>query len=176
MVFNYLSDNQTANNKTGAYSMLSRNVVDAFCRINDFHRHYLMVLRILGFRSAIIHIEHEKRFEGRSTYSFFKLVKLAVNGIASQSDKLLRISISIGFFLFVVSFVWAAYLVVIYFTRNVQPGYTSLMAMLLLATGLILMSIGITGIYIGKIFEQVKQRPLYFVEQTVNLEPGRILS
>jgi glycosyltransferase involved in cell wall biosynthesis len=168
IIFNYLTDNQSADDKTGAYSILNRKVVDAFCSIKDSHRHYLMILRILGFRSATITIEHEKRFEGSSSYNFFKLVKLALNGIVSQSDKLLRVSISIGFTLFAVSMVWAAYLVLLYFTGDPPPGYTSLMAMLLLSTGLILMSIGVAGIYIGKIFEQVKGRPLYFIEEKIN--------
>jgi dolichol-phosphate mannosyltransferase len=169
LIFNYLTENQSADDKTGAYSIMSRKVVDAFCRIKDAHRHYLMVLRILGFKSATITIEHDKRFEGESSYSFFKLLKLAMNGIVSQSDKLLRISISIGFTLFIISFIWTIYLVVLYFTGNPPPGYTSMMVMLLLSTGLILMSIGVAGIYIGKIFEQVKGRPLYFIDEKINI-------
>lgn len=168
-IFNYLSDNTRADDETGAYSILSRKVVNAFCKINEFHRHYLMILRLLGFKSATIKIVHEKRFEGKSSYSFAKLVQLAINGVASQSDKLLKISINLGFFLFITSSLWATYIIASYLIRGSEPGYTSIMAMLLLATGLILMSIGITGIYIGKIFEQVKARPLYFVDETLNL-------
>jgi polyisoprenyl-phosphate glycosyltransferase len=167
-IFNYLSD-QKQDDKTGAYSIISRKVVDAFCQIKDFHRHYLPILQLVGFKSTIINIEHEKRFEGKSSYNFLKLLKLATHGIVSQSDKLLRVSISIGFILFILSFLWAGYIIVMYFVRGAQPGYTSIMAMLLLSTGLILMSIGIAGIYIGKIFEQVKGRPLYFVDKKVNI-------
>ena len=169
LLFNYLTDNQSADDKTGAYSILSRKAVDAFCLIKDAHRHYLMVLRVLGFKSTTITIEHEKRFEGESSYSFFKLLKLAMNGIVSQSDKLLRISISIGFTLFIISFIWTIYLVVLYFTGSPPPGYTSMMVLLLLSTGLILISIGVAGIYIGKIFEQVKDRPLYFIDEKINI-------
>jgi glycosyltransferase involved in cell wall biosynthesis len=167
-IFNYLSD-QKQDDRTGAYSIISRKVTDAFCQIKDFHRHYLPILQLLGFKSTIISIEHEKRYEGKSTYNFLKLLKLASHGIVSQSDKLLRVSISLGFVLFVLSFIWAAYIILMYFVRGALPGYTSIMAMLLLSTGLILMSIGIAGIYIGKIFEQVKDRPLYFVDKKVNL-------
>lgn len=167
-IFNWLSD-QGQGFKTGAYSIISRKVVNAFCEIKDFHRHYLPILKLVGFKSTSVHIVHEKRFEGKSSYTFFKLLKLAVHGIVSQSDKLLRLSIGIGFILFLASMVWATYLVIAYFIHGAQPGYTSLMAMLLLSTGLTLMSIGITGIYIGKIFEQVKERPLYFVDKVVNI-------
>ncbi len=128
-----------------------------------------MILRILGFNSATIKIEHDQRFEGKSSYNFISLIRHAINGIVSQSDKLLRLSIGTGFALFFFSVLWAAYLVIQYYIRGSQPGYTSIMAMLLLSTGLILMSIGIAGIYIGKIFEQVKQRPLYFIDKTINL-------
>ena len=72
-VINYLSDNSSADNKTGAYTMLSRKVVNAFCKIKDHHRHYLMILKLLGFQSTYINIVHEERFEGKSSYNFFKL-------------------------------------------------------------------------------------------------------
>jgi dolichol-phosphate mannosyltransferase len=128
----------------------------------------LLVLQWLGFRSTYIKIKHEKRFEGKSSYTFSKLVKHAIDGITSQSEKLLRISIKIGFSIFVIAILWAIALVVLYFKQGAQPGYTSLMVMILLSTGLILMSIGIAGIYIGKIFEQAKGRPLYVIDRKVN--------
>ncbi len=167
-VFNYLSDNQQANSSVGAYSLMNRKVREAFCRIKDAHRHYLMVLRLLGFKTTSLRIQHVKRFEGKSSYDFMRLVKHAVNGITSQSDKLLRLSISLGFIFFCVSILYTIVLVVRYLLHGAYPGYTSLMAVILLSTGLILMSIGIAGIYIGKIFEQVKDRPLYIVDEKIN--------
>lgn len=170
-IFNYLSDNPNvkANNRVGSFSMLSRKVIDAFNSIHDTHRHYLMVLRLLGFNTATLPIEHDLRFEGKSSYTFGKLVKHAIDGITSQSDKLLRISIGLGFTCFLISILWVFTLFVLYFVKGLVPGYTSLMAVILLSTGLILMSIGVAGIYIGKIFEQVKNRPLYIIEKRINL-------
>ena len=167
-IFNYLSDNQNADSKTGAYSILTRKVVNAFCAIKDHHRHYLMVLRILGYKSTRIEVRHDHRFEGKSSYNFIKLLELGINGIVSQSDKLLRISITLGFTLFGLSIIWSIYLIYLYFYRSILPGYTSLMVMIILSTGLILMSIGIAGLYISKIFDQVKNRPLYFIDKTIN--------
>ncbi len=169
-IFNYLTENQNvqADSTIGNYSLLSRKAMDAFCQINDTHRHYLMVLRLLGFKTDSMEIIHDARFEGKSSYTFGKLVAHAINGITSQSDKLLRISITVGFSCFAISILWVLTLFVLYFTHGLVPGYTSLMAVILLSTGLILMSIGIAGIYIGKIFEQVKGRPLYFIETRVN--------
>lgn len=169
-VFNYLTENKNvqADSTIGNYSLLSRKAMDAFNEIRDTHRHYLMVLRLLGFRTAYMEIQHENRFEGKSSYTFSKLIAHAINGITSQSDKLLRISITVGFSCFALSILWALALVVLYFTHGLVPGYTSLMAVILLSTGLILMSIGVAGIYIGKIFEQTKGRPLYFIETRLN--------
>jgi len=169
-IFNYLTENKDAkaDSTIGNYSLLSRKAMDAFCQINDTHRHYLMVLRVLGFKTDSMEINHDARFEGKSSYTFGKLVAHAINGITSQSDKLLRISITVGFSCFALSILWVLTLFLLYFTHGLVPGYTSLMAVILLSTGLILMSIGIAGIYIGKIFEQVKGRPLYFIETRVN--------
>jgi polyisoprenyl-phosphate glycosyltransferase len=169
-IFNYLSDNPNAkaSDRVGSFSMLSRKAIDAFNTIRDTHRHYLMVLRLLGFRTATLPIKHDIRFEGKSSYTFGKLVKHAIDGITSQSDKLLRISIGLGFTCFLISLLWVLTLFILYFVKGLVPGYTSLMAVILLSTGLILMSIGVAGIYIGKIFEQVKNRPLYFIDERIN--------
>lgn len=171
-VFNYLTENDGAasSKNIGAFSMLSRKVVNAFLSIQDTHRHYLMVLRMLGFQKAYIDIEHEHRFEGRSSYSFGKLVKHAMNGITSQSDKLLRLSIGLGFTMFLLSFLWAVVIIAKYFTTGLLSGYTSTIVVALLGTGLILMSIGVMGIYVGKIFEQTKGRPLFIVDKSVNVQ------
>lgn len=169
-IFNYLSDNPSAkaNNRVGSFSLLSRKAINAFNSIQDTHRHYLMVLRLLGFSTATLPIEHDVRFEGKSSYTFGKLIKHAIDGITSQSDKLLRISIGLGFTCFLISILWVVTLFILYFVKGLVPGYTSLMAVILLSTGLILMSIGVAGIYIGKIFEQVKNRPLYIIEKRIN--------
>lgn len=166
--FNYLTDNQSAEKNVGAYSLLSRKVVNAYISIKDTHRHYLMVLRTLGFKSEYIPIEHSKRFHGKSSYNFSKLYKHALNGITSQSGKLLKLSIGLGFILFFFSIIWALSLVIQYYIKGSEPGYTSLMVFMQLSTGLILISIGITGIYIGKIFEQVKNRPIYIIDEKIN--------
>ena len=167
-VFNYLSNNTASQPDMGGYSLLTRKAVNAFCRVKEMHRHYLLVLGLLGFSSASVEIVHQKRYEGKSSYNFSRLLKHAINGITSQSDKLLLLSVFLGFTIFLLSVSWATFLLVQYFRIGAKPGYTSMMVMLLFATGIILISIGILGIYIGKIFEQVKERPLYFIDTKIN--------
>ena len=168
-IYGYLTDTKTANPMVGAFSMLNRKVVNAFISVNAYHRHYLLVLGTLGFQTSYVELEHEKRFAGKSSYNFQKLFKLAIDGITSQSDKLLLLSIKTGFLFFIASLTYAIIIVVNYFLIGALPGYTSLMAMLLLSTGLILISIGIVGIYIGKVFEQVKNKPFYIVDKEINI-------
>lgn len=168
-VFNYLSDNQSGSDNVGGFSLLNRKVVDAFLMVKDSHRHYLMILRWLGFDAGYMTIEHNERFEGRSSYTFSKLIQHAIDGITSQSDKLLRLSISIGFLFVAMFFVYSLYVLIQYFWNGAYPGWTSMVLLIMLSTGLILMAIGILGVYIGKIFEQVKERPLYIIQKKINL-------
>ncbi|MFN0201531.1 MAG: glycosyltransferase family 2 protein [Bacteroidia bacterium] len=169
-VFNYLIDNPNwdADSNVGAFSMLSRKVVDAYCQFGDYQRHYLSVIRWLGFSQTFVEIEHRARFEGASSYNFSKLMIHAINGITSQSDKLLRINIVFGIFLSLSSFLAILLIIFLYFTRGFMSGWASLMVTILFSTGILLTSLGVLGIYIGKTFEQTKNRPKYLVDIILN--------
>lgn len=169
-VFNYLVENKSnrANNNVGAYSMISRKVAEAFRNYDDYHRHYLMVLRWLGFRSCYISIEHKERFAGKSSYNFSKLMKHALDGITSQSDKLLRIFVTLGLLISSLSFLSILVIISMYFTQGFLNGWASTIIILLFSTGIILTGIGVLGIYLGKTFEQTKNRPKYIIDQKVN--------
>jgi dolichol-phosphate mannosyltransferase len=162
---NWLSSGDKADSRIGTYSLLSRRAVDSFLQLQDVHRHYLMLVRWLGFPSTRIRIRHEPRFAGRTSYSLPALVRHAVNGMVSHSDRLLYVSVGIGFAFLTLSLLGAAYLVSAFFLTGFREGWTSTIVTILLCTSMILLSIGTTGIYIGKIFEQVKRRPLYLVEE-----------
>mgnify|MGYP005838837537 CR=1 FL=1 len=167
-IFNYLADNQTSRTDVGSFSLLSRKVVEAYKKIKDIRRHYLMILRQLGFSHTYVTIEHKERFEGKSSYNIKKLLNHAIDGITFNSTKLLRISVGIGFSMCIIAIFWAMYLLFLYMFRDIPQGYTSIMVMLLLSTGIILISIGITGIYIGNVFLQVKEHPLYIIDKKIN--------
>lgn len=173
-VSTWLSSEYTADPRIGAYSMISRRVVDAFLRIHDVHRHYLVLLRWLGFSSTAIPVRHEPRFAGRSSYSLLSLVRHAVDGIVSHSDRLLYLSVAVGFSFLCLSLLGIVYLVVAYFESGFQAGWTSTIVVILLCTSTILLSIGTAGIYVGKIFEQVKERPLYLVEQVRRVSADQV--
>ena len=96
------------------------------------------------------------------------MLMLGIQGVTSHSNKLLRISIYTGFAISFMSFLAGLTIISLFLTINFYPGWPSLFVVISFATGLILMSNGIVGIYIGKIFEQVKDRPLYIIEKKIN--------
>lgn len=168
-VLSWFSDCNNVGKNLTCFSILSRKVVNAFCKIKDAQRHYLLLLRWLGFKHCYIDIVQNPRFSGNSSYSFLKLWGLAIDGIVSQSDKLLRLSISVGLGFSSLSIFFAVVLIAMYFIKDHKEGWTSLMVLILFTTGIILISIGILGIYIGKILEQAKGRPLYIIDEKVNI-------
>ena len=155
--------------QVGSLVMFSKRVSKAFLTLNEKDRLYIQFLKWVGFKTSTIKVEHRERLSGHSSYNFFKLISLGVQGWTSHSNKLLKLSTYIGFMLALISFLLGAIVLIKYFLFQLQPGWPSLIIALLFSTGLILMSIGVAGIYIGKIFEQVKNRPLFIIEEELNL-------
>ena len=171
LIFNFLLENKSieSSNQIGSYSLISRKVIEAFKKYNDYQFHYLMVLRWLGFKKSYIKVTHSNRLEGKSSYNLKKLLSHALIAIIYQSDKLLRFSIYTGFVFSIISFTGIITILIRYFTLGLLTGWTSIVVIILLGTGLILISVGILGLYIGKIFEQVKNRPQYIIDEKINL-------
>ena len=151
----------------GAFSIVSRKVVEAFLTVNDTARHYLLLLYWLGFAAGSIEYEHGDRFAGKSAYSLSRLVTHAFEGFFFQTTILLRWIIYIGFTLATLGFIFASYLIVQYFVHSFLPGWTSLAVLILVVGGFTITSVGVAGLYIGKIFEQVKGRPLFVVSEKI---------
>jgi polyisoprenyl-phosphate glycosyltransferase len=168
-LFRFLSD-RNYDVDTGSMVLFSSRVKNIFLSLKDKDRLYIQLLKWIGFKQAYVYVEHKKRFSGRSSYNFVRMLNLAVQGWTSHSDKLLRLSIYGGFYLSVITFLISIYIIVLYFVHGFQPGWPSLFIAILFSTGLILMSIGIAGVYTGKIFEQTKDRPLFIVDEKINLD------
>lgn len=151
----------------GNFTIISRKVRDAFLRFRDKDRHYLMILRWLGFDHASIDVAHAERYAGESAYTMRALIRFAVDGLFFQSTTLLRWSTYIGFFASFAGVVLATFFFVRYFLGSTYPGWTSLTVLVLLIGGLTITTVGVAGLYIGKIFTQVKDRPLYVVDDVV---------
>jgi polyisoprenyl-phosphate glycosyltransferase len=152
----------------GTFSIISRPVRDAYLSIGDRGRHYLFILYWLGFEQAAVDVPHAPRAAGQSSYTFGKLVGHAFEGLFFQTTVLLRWIVYFGFLVALGCVLLAGVFAAIFVLGNPPPGWTSLAVIILVIGGFIIMSTGVTGLYIGKIFEQVKGRPLYVVQETLN--------
>lgn len=147
-------------------SLLSRRVIDAFLRLRDRDREFMIALDWLGFDSTTIEIEHHERHAGESGYTLQRLIKVALDGMFFRSTVLLKVVVLVGFVVALTGIVLAGFEVADYFIEsdNTVPGYTSLAVLLLLLAGFIIVSVGVVGLYVARIFEQVKDRPLFLID------------
>lgn len=154
-------------------SLLSRRVVDAFLQLRDRDREYMIALDWLGFDSTTIEIEHHQRHAGESGYTVRRLVRVALDGMFFRSTMLLRLVVLLGFLVALAGLIVAGFEIADYFLEPAKsvPGYTSLAVLLLLLAGFIIVSVGIVGLYVGRIFEQVKNRPLFLIDQEASGAP-----
>jgi polyisoprenyl-phosphate glycosyltransferase len=164
-VYRYLFLETSRTTEYGTLSILSRKVVEAFLSLSDRDREYQLMLDWLGFTQATVPFEHGERGEGGSAYDLRRLVKVAFDGMYFRTTVLLRLIVLMGFAIAVAGGGLAAYAVYVRLTQDSPPGYTSVVVLLLVLSGFIIISLGVVGLYVGRIFDQVKGRPLFIVEE-----------
>ena len=168
--YNFMADEEY-DPMIGNFSIASRRAVDSCLSMNEKNRGYIMFLRWLGYPSFVIDIEAEERAAGKSSYNLVRKIRYAVQEITSQSNKPLYIAIYIGAFFSFLSLIAIILLVIKRFADGSVPeGWVSLMVSVYLVGGLMLSSLGIHGIYVGNIFTEVKNRPMYVIEEKRNLD------
>jgi glycosyltransferase involved in cell wall biosynthesis len=151
--------------RAGSFCLLSRQVVGEFLRFKDRRRQYLLVLNWLGFESTAVEYEQSGRHSGSSAYTLRSLLSHTLDGIFFQSTVLLRLVIFVGFAISAAGVGVAIYVLVAQFTGSFLPGWSSLAIFTLTIGGFIILSTGVTGLYVGRMFEQVRERPLFVVEK-----------
>ncbi|TQS70584.1 glycosyltransferase family 2 protein [Ornithinibacillus gellani] len=172
-IYDFLAD-QSSDHTVANFSICSKKVVQGFQQMREQNRYFPLFIKWMGFETAYIPIEHEERKAGTSSYSFGKLITLATDAIISQSNKPLRLSIQFGFLLSFISLLYGIYLFIRYFFLS-EPvtGWTSVMVSIYFIGGLVFFNFGVIGLYLGKVFNETKGRPLYIIEsKTENLEQG----
>jgi glycosyltransferase involved in cell wall biosynthesis len=148
------------------FGIYSRKVVSEVCQLRESIRYFPTMVKWVGFGASHVDVEHASRSEGTSGYNFRKMVKLALDIILAFSDKPLRLIIKFGATIACVSFLMGIYTVYQRLSGGVSvSGYASLMTSIWFLSGCILMTLGVIGLYIGKTFEGVKNRPLYIIEK-----------
>ncbi len=151
---------------TGDFRLMSRRFVDALQEFRESDRYTKGMYSWVGFKKKEFLYDRDPRAAGTTKYNYGRLVNLAIDGITSFTTAPLRISTYVGAFVSFVAFVYIVYLLLRpLFGVNTGSGYSSTLAVILFLGGVQLLSLGIIGEYIGRIFNETKRRPLYFVEE-----------
>jgi glycosyltransferase involved in cell wall biosynthesis len=155
----------------GDFRLMSRPVILAMRALKERHRFVRGLVAWVGFKQASVRYDRPARFAGETKYPLRRMLKFAIDGITSFSVVPLRFATWLGIFaglLAVAIAIWAVY--VKFYVRGVVQGWTTLMIMVGLGTSAQLLMTGIVGEYVGRIYEEIKRRPLYIVAEEINLE------
>lgn len=165
MLFNYLTG-QKIDHRVANFGLYARKVIESIKRFAEKDRAFGLMVVQAGFKRAAIDISHGERTEGESGYSFKKRLNMALDLILSHSVRPLRLTVKAGFVIALLSAFSAGFLIL---KKIITPatisGWTSLIVAVCFFSGLIIATIGMVGLYVGKIFDQVKNRPLYIVDE-----------
>ena len=168
-VYDFLSGFHT-DKAIAEFGIYSRQIVKAYCDIPEYSRSFVELIHTLGFKKSSVDVYHDHRLEGKSSYNLRRLLKLSYNSIISNSNRPLHLAVGLGFTMSLLSFLMAIYNIFAkYAGWNEVEGYTSTIFSIWFVGGVLLFMMGILGLYIGKIFDQVKGRPVFIVQDTINI-------
>ncbi len=169
-LLSYLTDTQQCEliNNFGIYSKKS---INAILSMKEKTRFFPVMAKWIGFNKTDIEVQHYERKHGNSSYNFSKLLDLALNTMLSFSDKPLKLTVRLGFLIVLSSFIFAMYVIFEHYfmEAEITKGWASLMVSIWFLSGLLIMILGILSFYISKIFEEVKNRPLYIIKDEINI-------
>jgi len=159
-------------NDTGDFRLIDRLVVDKLKLMKEENRYYRGMVSWVGYSQIGCLYDRDKRYAGVSSFSLWKYVDFALNGLTAFTDKPLYFSSMLGFIITIVGFCFAAFVAV---DKLMNPdvsirGWTSIAALIIFFGGVQLLSVGVIGLYVSKIYREVKDRPLYLIESIKNLD------
>lgn len=151
------------------FRLMSRRTVEALMSYPERNLFLRGMVCSMGFPSAVVYYDREKRFAGESKYPFSKMLSFAVDGITSFSVRPLRYIVLLGLLFILISIVAIIYGFLSYLEGDTMPGWTSLLVSIWFIGGMVTTAIGIIGEYVGKIYKEVKRRPRYFIEKVAGI-------
>jgi dolichol-phosphate mannosyltransferase len=171
--FNFLSGYRM-DPSVGSFRILHRRVVDAYKSMHEAARLFGGMIEWLGFETTCVDVEHGERYEGSSTYDLRAMMRLALDGMIAFSNRPLYLSVGAGALMAIASAAVGLCWLIMYFTLPVFgiPGWLSTVMLTTFIGGLMLINLGIVGLYVGRIYDQTKGRPLYVVDRVV-MHAGR---
>jgi dolichol-phosphate mannosyltransferase len=154
-------DNEIAN-----FGIYHSKVIQSVLSINDSIKFFPLFIDFVGYKSTSIIVEHAPRESGSTSYNFSKLISLAFNTIISFSNKPLKLFVKFGMMISLISFCVGLYYIYQAFNDEIAVlGFTSIIVSIWFLSGVIITTIGVAGIYIGKIFDQTKNRPVFIIDE-----------
>lgn len=149
------------------YRLMSRRALLALSEFGEVNLFLRGIVPMIGFSTDVVYYERAERFAGESKYPLRKMLSFAVEGITSLSTKPIKMITSLGFFIFLVSIAVFIYSLVRHFTGHTIPGWTTTVLSVWAIGGLIMISLGVIGEYIGKIYLETKNRPRFIIESFI---------
>jgi len=166
-VYSFLTDTKY-DNEVANYGIYHTKVIQSILEISDCIKFFPLFVKFVGFNSTSIIVEHAQRKDGNSSYSYAKLISLAFNSIISFSNKPLKIFVKFGLIISGISFILGIYDLYLAITNQIAVlGYSSIIVSIWFLSGVIITTIGVTGIYVGKIFDQTKDRPTFIIDEKI---------
>lgn len=166
--YSYLSDLNT-DSSIANFGIFQKKVISEFNKMNEMARSFPSLVQYLGFKRTSLDVKHAERFEGKTSYSFSKLLRLTMDVVLSNSNKPLKLTVKLGFTISFLSFLLALYNIFAHFSGIIKvEGFTTTVFSIWFVGGLMLFVLGIVGLYLGKIFDQVKERQLFIVTEKIN--------
>jgi len=153
------------------FRLMSKRALEEFSKYQENNLFLRGMMPLLGFKTAEVYYERKERVAGESKYPLKKMLALAFNGISSFSIKPISLILWVGVIIIICSIIAAIYALISYFTGHVVAGWTSLILSIWFIGGVQLLSIGLIGQYIGKIYVEVKHRPRYHIEKLLDEKP-----
>ena len=169
IVMNYVSDTKIPTS-TGDYRLISKNIVNHLRALNEPHNFLRGLVSYLGFKTTIVEYDREKRYLEKSKYNkFFGSITIGLNGIFSFSSKPLHLMTIFGFFFSIIAFLLGVWYIFQKLTGvNLTPGLSTTVLLITFFSGIQLLSLGLIGEYIGRIYDQTKNRPPYIIDEKIN--------
>jgi len=169
-LINFLSDTPIPN-EVGDFRLLDKSVVEYLKKLKEKPNFLRGLVAWPGFLTDYVYFKRNKRFSGVTHYGFFKMVNFALDGIMSFSTKPLRLATYFGFFSGILGFLGIIYKLIekLLYPQQFTVGWTGLFTAVMFLGGIQLITIGIIGEYIGKIYQEIQSRPNYFIKEKINL-------
>ncbi|EPY7704396.1 MULTISPECIES: glycosyltransferase family 2 protein [Bacillus] len=167
---NYMSDIDIPKD-TGDFRIIDRKIADVFNQMTERNRFIRGMMSWVGFRQTYVEYERDERFAGETKYPLKKMIKFASDGIIAFSTKPLRIVMSLGLLSVLISIIVLLYTITVkVFGHGTQTGWASIMVAITFFSGIQLLGLGIVGQYIARIYDESKNRPIYIVKETINID------